>query len=174
MFSALCVFFFLESLSKQRFCHHGRQPEINRTVTDGEWWRQLFLFKINNGSWWGLPFLISNKNNWHHHSPSVTVRFTSGWRPCWQKRRFFKLSIFCMRESLFSVRPSVRPSIRLSVFLYIIPSVCPYFYPSVLPSVRPSSIGLRISQYASIITLCYTPRRSSAHMTRVCRITVKY
>ena len=27
--------YILESLSKRRFCQHGRQPEVNRTVTDG-------------------------------------------------------------------------------------------------------------------------------------------
>ena len=26
----------LESLSKRRFCQHGRQPEVNRVVIDGE------------------------------------------------------------------------------------------------------------------------------------------
>ena len=26
----------IESLSKRRFCQHGRQPEVNRVVTDGE------------------------------------------------------------------------------------------------------------------------------------------
>ena len=26
----------LESLSKRRFCQHGRQPEVNRAVIDGE------------------------------------------------------------------------------------------------------------------------------------------
>ena len=25
-----------ESLSKRRFCQHGRQPEVNRVVIDGE------------------------------------------------------------------------------------------------------------------------------------------
>ena len=26
----------IESLSKRRFCQHGRQPEVNRVVIDGE------------------------------------------------------------------------------------------------------------------------------------------
>ena len=26
----------LESLSKRRFCQHGRQPAVNRVVIDGE------------------------------------------------------------------------------------------------------------------------------------------
>ena len=26
----------LDSLSKRRFCQHGRQPEVNRVVIDGE------------------------------------------------------------------------------------------------------------------------------------------
>ena len=26
----------IESLSKRRFCQHGRQPEVNRAVIDGE------------------------------------------------------------------------------------------------------------------------------------------
>ena len=26
----------IESLSKRRICQHGRQPEVNQTVTDGE------------------------------------------------------------------------------------------------------------------------------------------
>ena len=26
----------LESLSRRRFCQHGRQPEVNRAVIDGE------------------------------------------------------------------------------------------------------------------------------------------
>ena len=36
--------------------------------------------------------MISNENALRHHSPSITTRFTSGWRPCWQKRRLLKLS----------------------------------------------------------------------------------
>ena len=67
---------------------HGRQPEVNRVVIDGEWWRQPFSFEIeitNVKAEW-LPLLISNENGWRHHSPSITARFTSGWRPCWQKR----------------------------------------------------------------------------------------
>ena len=26
----------IESLSRRRFCQHGRQPEVNRAVIDGE------------------------------------------------------------------------------------------------------------------------------------------
>ena len=83
----------LESLSKRRFCQHGRQPEVNLVVIDGEWWRQPFSFEINNGSYSAFTFVISNQNGWRHHSPSTTNRFTSGWRPCWQKRCLLKLSI---------------------------------------------------------------------------------
>ena len=36
--------------------------------------------------------MISNENGWRHHSPSITTRFTSGWRPCWKKRRLLKSS----------------------------------------------------------------------------------
>ena len=43
---ASCVL--LESLSRRRFCQHGRQPEVNRAVIDGEWWRQPFSFEITN------------------------------------------------------------------------------------------------------------------------------
>ena len=82
----------IESLSRRRFCQHGRQPEVNRAVVDGEWWRQPFSFEINNGSHSAFTFVISNENDWRHHSPSITARFTSGWRPCWQKRRLLKLS----------------------------------------------------------------------------------
>ena len=85
----------LESLSRRRFCQHGRQPEVNRAVIDGEWWCQPFSFEINNGSHSAFTFVISNENGWRHHSPSITTRFTSGWRPCWQKRRLLKLSITC-------------------------------------------------------------------------------
>ena len=28
--------FLLESLSRRRFCQHGRQPEVSRAVIDGE------------------------------------------------------------------------------------------------------------------------------------------
>ena len=31
----------LESLSRRRFCQHGRQPEVNGAVIDGERWRSL-------------------------------------------------------------------------------------------------------------------------------------
>ena len=82
----------IESLSRRRFCQHGRQPEVNRAVIDGEWWRQPFSFEISNGSHSAFTFVISNENGWRHHSPSITTRFTSGWRPCWQKRRLLKLS----------------------------------------------------------------------------------
>ena len=88
---ASCVL--LESLSKRRFCQHGRQPEVSCVVTDGEWWRQPFLFEIMNVKVDWLPLLISNKNGWRHHSPSITTQLTSGCRPCWQKRRLLKLSI---------------------------------------------------------------------------------
>ena len=84
--------FIIESLSKRRFCQHGRQPEVSCVVIDGEWWRQPFLFEINNGSQSTFTFMISNKNGWRHHSPSVTAQHTSGCRPCWQKRRLLKLS----------------------------------------------------------------------------------
>ena len=83
----------LESLSKRRFCPHGRQPEVNRVVIDGEWWCQPFSFEITNVKAEWLPLLISNENGWRHHSQSITARITSGWRPCWQKRRLLKLSI---------------------------------------------------------------------------------
>ena len=83
----------IESLSRRRFCQHGRQPEVNRAVIDGEWWRQPFSFEITNAKAEWLPLLISNENGWRHHLPSITARFTSGWRPCWQKRRLLKLSI---------------------------------------------------------------------------------
>ena len=82
----------VESLSRRRFCQHGRQPEVSRAVIDGEWWRQPFSFEINNASHSAFTFVISNENGWRHHSPSITTRFTSGWRPCWQKRRLLKLS----------------------------------------------------------------------------------
>ena len=90
----------IESLSKRRFCQHGRQPEVNRVVIDGEWWRQPFSFEITNVKAEWLPLLISNENGWHHHSPSITARFTSGWRPCWQKRRLLKLSNMTILPSL--------------------------------------------------------------------------
>ena len=45
--------------------------------------RQSFSFHVRD----------SNENGWRHHSPSITTRFTSGWRPCWQKHRLLKLSI---------------------------------------------------------------------------------
>ena len=83
----------IESLSKRRFCQHGRQPEVSYVVIDGEWWRQPFLFEISNGSQSTFTFIISNKNGWRHHSPSITTQLTSGCRPCWQKRRLLKLSI---------------------------------------------------------------------------------
>ena len=38
----------IESLSRRRFCQHGRQPEVNRAVIDSEWWRQPFSFEITN------------------------------------------------------------------------------------------------------------------------------
>ena len=38
----------IESLSKRRFCQHGRQPEVNRVVIDGKRWRQPFSFEITN------------------------------------------------------------------------------------------------------------------------------
>ena len=38
----------IESLSRRRFCQHGRQPEVNRAVINGEWWRQPFSFEITN------------------------------------------------------------------------------------------------------------------------------
>ena len=79
-------------LKQARFCQNGRQPEVNRVVMDGEWWRQPFSFEINNGSHSAFTFVILNENGWRHHSPSITTRFTSGWRPCWQKRRLVKLS----------------------------------------------------------------------------------
>ena len=47
----------------------------------------MVSYNVYNGSWWSLPFLISNKNCWHHHSPSVTVRFTSGYAPQTRKNR---------------------------------------------------------------------------------------
>ena len=72
----------IESLSRRRFCQHGRQPEVS----------QPFSFEINNGSHSAFTFVISNENGWRHHLPSITTRFTSGWRPCWQKRRWLKLS----------------------------------------------------------------------------------
>ena len=37
--------------------------------------------------------MISNKNCSRHHSPSITARFTSGWRLCCQKRRLLKLGL---------------------------------------------------------------------------------
>ncbi len=40
----------IESLSKRRFWQHGRQPEVNQAVVDGEWWRQPFLCEIKNAS----------------------------------------------------------------------------------------------------------------------------
>ena len=83
----------LESLSRRRFCQHGRQPEVNRAIIDGEWWRQPFSFEINNGGHSAFTLVISNENGWRHHSPFITTRLTSGWRPCWQKRRLLKLSI---------------------------------------------------------------------------------
>ena len=83
----------LESLSKRRFCQHGRQPEVSCVDIDGEWWRQPFLFEINNGSQSTFTFMISNKNGWRNHSASMTTQLTSGCRPCWQKRRLLKLSI---------------------------------------------------------------------------------
>ena len=52
----------LESLSRRRFCQHGRQPEVNRAVIDGKWWRQPFSFEINNGSHSAFTFVISNEN----------------------------------------------------------------------------------------------------------------
>ena len=52
----------LESLSRRRFCQHGRQPEVNRAVIDGEWMRQPFSFEINNGSHSAFTFVISNEN----------------------------------------------------------------------------------------------------------------
>ena len=85
-------FVIMENLSKRRSCQHGRQPEVNRVAINGEWWRQPFSFEIMNVKAEWLPWLISNENDWRHHSPYITARFTSGWRPCWQKRRPFKLS----------------------------------------------------------------------------------
>ena len=52
----------IESLSRRRFCQHGRQPEVNRAVIDGEWMRQPFSFEINNGSHSAFTFVISNEN----------------------------------------------------------------------------------------------------------------
>ena len=83
----------LESLSWRRFCQHRRQPEVNRAVIDGEWWRQPFSFEISTGSHSAFTLVISNENGWRHHSSSITTRFTSRWRPCWQKRRLLKLPI---------------------------------------------------------------------------------
>ena len=83
----------IESLSKRRFRQHGRQPEVRCVVIDGEWWRQPFLFEINNGSQRStFTFMISNENGWRPHSPSITTQLTSGCRPCWQKCRLLKLS----------------------------------------------------------------------------------
>ena len=80
-------------LVSQFWCHiHGRQPEVSWDVINGQWLHQQFSFQIKNGSQkWTFTFLISNKNG--HHSPSITTRLTSGWRPCWQIRRLLKLSI---------------------------------------------------------------------------------
>ena len=80
-------------LKQATFCQHGRQPEVNRVVVDGEWWRQSFSFEITNVKAEWLPLLISNENGWRHHSPSITARFTLCWRPCWQKRLLPKLSV---------------------------------------------------------------------------------
>ena len=35
-FSLVVTCVLLESLSKRRFCQHGRLPEVNRAVIDGE------------------------------------------------------------------------------------------------------------------------------------------
>ena len=91
----------IESLSKRRFCQHGRQPEVNRFVIDGEWWRQPFPFEITNVKADCLPLLISNENGWRHYLPSITARFTSGRRPCLQKRRLLKLSDNCSTPLLY-------------------------------------------------------------------------
>ena len=91
----------LESLSRRRFCQHGRQPEVSRAVIDDEWWRQPFSFEINNASHSAFTFVISNENGWRHHSPSITTRFTSGWRPCWQKRRLLKPKSRELKEATF-------------------------------------------------------------------------
>ena len=123
----------LESLSKRRFCQHGRQPEVNRVVIDGEWWRQPFSFEITNVKAEWLPLLISNENGWRHHSPSITARFTSGWRPCWQKRRLLKLSNIldalkdhgtCRR--LFSTGSITLTSNRLETFSVLASSMDSY------------------------------------------------
>ena len=47
-FDARVANLILESLSRRRFCQHGRQPEVNRAVINGEWWRQPFSFEITN------------------------------------------------------------------------------------------------------------------------------
>ena len=84
----------LESLGKRRFCQHWQQPEVSCVIIiNGEWWRQLFVFEIDNGSQSTFTFMISNKNGWRHHSPSITTQLTSGCRPCWQKRSLLKLLI---------------------------------------------------------------------------------
>ena len=58
-------------------------------------WRMMasaVLVWINNGSQSTFTFIISNKNGWRHHSPSITTQLTSGCSPCWQKRHLLKLS----------------------------------------------------------------------------------
>ena len=37
--------------------------------------------------------LTHNEQPFTTEAPSITARFTSGWRPCCQKRRLLKLSI---------------------------------------------------------------------------------
>ena len=65
-------------LKQATFFQHGRQPEVNRAVIDGEWMRQPFSFEINNGSHSVFTFVISNENGRRHHSPFITARFTFG------------------------------------------------------------------------------------------------
>ena len=36
LFPIYLSLFIVESLSKRRFCQHGRQPEVNRVVIDGK------------------------------------------------------------------------------------------------------------------------------------------
>ena len=36
LFPIYLSLFIVKSLSKRRFCQHGRQPEVNRVVMDGE------------------------------------------------------------------------------------------------------------------------------------------
>ena len=110
----------LESLSRRRFCQRGRQPEVNRAVIDGQWWRHPFLFEINNGSHSTFTFVISNENGWRHHSPSIMTRFTSGWCPCWQEHCLLKLfiNLWHRRASAFKLACHRHPTLDIITSVY--------------------------------------------------------